>query len=1180
MKYTHSITALLFGGLVSLAHAAPQSDLKPVYPQCERLETAILNPGQTPGFSWGLDAGGRNGAAQSAYEIRVTTPEGKAAWESGKVASERTLDVPYGGPALAPGSQFLWQVRVYDEKGDVSNWTQPQRFFTGLTDWKAQWITSPEIAAIAKETKKLYEEERPARMLRTEWTIAKPVKTATLFITSLGSYQGWINGKLVSEDRLAPTATQYGIHVAYRAYDVTELLQQGPNALAVLLGDGPFTRHPFSAFGSDFVTRLLSQLEIKYADGSRESVGTGADWRSMMEKSPWQAADFDRGGIYDARLFDPTWTSPGYADGEWKSAVVLPPPTPTSEPFRIDPAQVQPDRVHKILTPVAEYEPEPGVYVFDMGQQFTGVCRFTVTLPEGHEIRLRHAQALRKDKSLDVSNLKENAKNETAYISGGGKSERFEGIPFHYNGTRYVEVSGLPSRKALEEIDGEVFFAAMRPTSEFRSSDERLNRFWDMTWWSYAGNLNMGIMTDCAGRNERGAWFGGSYTTHIGTMGYFFDNAAHHRKRMQDIQDQVAYRVPKTHPGHVGTRAPSFGSSVCPAWSDAATIIPHGAHLFYDDLSIVEKQYGDGQGQAKALMDFYLQANGPSGKWTKIKGPGFQFYPPWLDRAMTTPPGSGRDRWNSLDYPSLWFAKDRDKLKVSVSKEAVGTAWWSLSAQAVADMARYLGKDDEAAEYDAMAQRSNDTLIREFDNGNGTWDYHDQPIYTYGLATGAAKGDLKNVFLKNLVQTVKSYGGHISGGDEVFHMTLFELSRNGYPDLAWFMAMRPELPSFGYMVDTGATTVWERFDLYHPEWGMNHITTTLDFIHNEWLPACQWIVEDIVGLRPDPAQPGFKHFFIKPWTGGEPKSIDFRFDSPRGPIRVSWKRDGDQVTLDAIVPPNTTATVQWPDGKEQTLTSGTHTLTGNAPLKKGDGIEGGIEAIRRYFKENPYDPAKDTNRYFEIKAAREAKETPAVAEATESSGAFTPVIEWNMEKMSADGNVKNTIEDGPYANVELQLKGAKVVDDPVRGKVLSFDGEGATAEAPVAWNGHKAIRVEMKVKNEAPRSQSVLLGIAQTFSIRKVAGTVWLSYRSQMKPDMLDGGISVPMHGVGEWGDVVAEFDPAKGEARIESEGKVATLPIDPGDALAQKNGSIMLGNNINAFFQGQIDDIRISVME
>jgi alpha-L-rhamnosidase len=960
MKYTLCITALLFGGLVSLCHAAPQSDLRPVYPQCERLETAILKPGQSPTFSWGLDAGGRDGAAQSAYEIRVATPDGKAVWESGKVKSGDTLDVPYTGPTLPPGSQYDWQVRVHDEKGDVSDWTQPQRFFTGLTDWKAQWITSPEIAAIAKETKKLYEEERPARMLRTEWTIAKPVKTATLFITSLGSYQSWINGKLVSDDRIAPSVTQFGYRVFYRAYDVSDLLRQGPNALAVLLGDGAFIRGRLSAFGSDFVTRLLAQLEIEYADGSRESVGTGPDWRSMQEKSPWRVADYDLGGIYDARLFDPAWTSPDYADGGWNKAAVLPAPKGT----RIDPEMAQPCRVSEVLAPVAEFEPKPGVRVFDFGRQFTGVCRFTVTLPAGHEIRLRHAQALRKDKSLDVSNLKGNAKNETVYISAGGKSECFEGLPFHFNGCRYVEISGLPSREALEQLDAIHFGDAMRPVSTLQSSDSRLNRLWEMMRHTYHSNFKSGILTDCVGRNERGAWLGDGYTSHIKTVGYFFDSIAHHRKRMQDLRDQVAIRSGSTPPGQVGCRAPGFGAASSPFWSDAATIVPRDAHVFYDDLHTVEWQYGDGGGQSKALVDFYQTENGPSGKWTRLEQ-SFKIWGPWLDRAIHLPPGSDRTRWNSLDYPSTWF--NRAKKVHSTSKEAFGTFWWAASARAVADMARCLAKEDEAKEYDAMAKRSNDALIRDFDNGDGTWDLNDQPIYTYGLISGAAGGDLKQVFVKNLLQTVKAYGGHLSGGTDVFYQTLIALSHNGYPDLAWFMAMRQEMPSFGYMIDAGATAFWERFDLHHPEWGMNRITTTLDFNHVGLLPVGEWIVEDIVGLRPDPAQPGFKHFFIKPWTGSEPKQIDFRFDSPRGPIRVAWKRDGDKLTLDATVPPNCTATVQWPDGREENLTSGTHTLTGNVPLKMGQGVEGGLDEIRRYFKENPYDPAKDTNRYFERK---------------------------------------------------------------------------------------------------------------------------------------------------------------------------------------------------------------------
>ncbi|AKJ64168.1 alpha-L-rhamnosidase [Kiritimatiella glycovorans] len=1161
-RWIAAFAAVLISGVVQA------ETLRPVWPQCERLETAILKPGQTPEFSWGLDADGRDGAAQSAYQIKVATPDGKAVWDSGKVESDDTLDVPYGGPALAPASQFDWQVRVFDEKGKASDWTDPQRFFTGLKSWKSQWITSPEIAALAGNRDKLLE-YHPVRMFRQEWSIEKPVKTATLYLSSLGCYRGWINGQLVSEDRFAPSIAQYGIRIFYRAYDVGDLLKAGDNAIAAILGRGSFADGKFGSYGQDFVTRLRAQLEIEYADGSRETVATGPDWRSMQERSPWRSADFNLGGTYDARLFDPAWTTVDFDDSDWKQAVVSAP----KEGTLFDPDPVAPCRITEVLKPVTEYEPEPGVYVIDFGKQWAGVCRFTVSLPEGHEVHLRHAQVLRKDRMIDTRNLRHNAENQTTYIAAGTGDEHFEGIPFHYNGCRYVEVRGLPSRDALKEIEVIHLSDTMREVSSFRSSSERLNKLWAMIRQTYLGNLRAGILQGCAGRSERCAWLGDGYTSHVGAIEYFFDSAAHHRKRMQDVRDQVAYRGGTTHPGQVGCRAPSFGTAACPFWSDAATLIPRNAHILYDDIGIVEDQYGDGDGQAKALLDFYLQANAPSGKWTAVNQKGCKIWGPWLGRGMLLPPGSGQDRWNSADYPSDWYWKNRGQLKKSVSKEAFGTAWWSISAQATADMARFLGKESEAREYDAMAERSNEALISEFDNGDGTWDYNDQPIYTYGLYSGAATGDLEAHFLKNLIDAVENYGGHSSGGSDSIRLMLQTLSEQGYGDLAWFMAMRPEMPSFGYMVDAGATTSWERFDLDHPEWGLNFTGGTVSKNHVGYLPVGQWIVEDIVGLRPDPAQPGFKHFFIKPWTGSEPKQMDFRFDSSRGPIRVAWERSGDQVTLNAEVPPNCSATVQWPGGKEETLGSGTHTLTGDAPLKQGEGVEGGLDEIRRYFKANPYDPAKDTNRYFEIKKAKEAA-------AAEPSGVFTPVIEWNMEALSPHGTVPNAVGEGPYVDAGLTLKGARIVDDPERGKVLAFDGEGATAESLFKWDGHRGIRVEMAVRNEAPTGQSVLLAVPHVFRVFKVAGFAQMAFSSNLKPDVHANSAGIPVLDTGEWRTITAEFDPANGIARIECDGKVATLPVAPGDTLASKKWPIQLGSKLNAFFKGQIDDIRISVMD
>ena len=400
-----------------------------------------------PRLSWELEST-EKGVMQTSYEVRVARSErelemGKVVWLGGKLGSDASVGVEYGGRELVSGGIYFWQVRVADNHGHLSAWSKAAKWEMGLleeADWKAKWITPDVVEA---ETK-----SNPAPLVRREFVVKKKVERARLYATAMGLYEMELNGKRVGDDYFTPGWTAYDFRYQYQTYDVTGMLKDGANCLAAMLGDGWYRSamtwdKKRDSYGKKL--ELLAQLVITYADGTQEIVGSDGKWKAAT--GAVLESDIYDGETYDARLEKTGWSSAGYDDKDWKGVTVVDPPKAKIV------AQAGPE-VKEIeeIQPVKVLQTPAGETVLDMGQNMVGWVRFRVTAPAGTTITLRHAEVLDNKGNFYTANLRQ-AKQTIRYTAKGNGTEVYE-PHFTFQGFRYVAVSGWPGEVKPEDFTG------------------------------------------------------------------------------------------------------------------------------------------------------------------------------------------------------------------------------------------------------------------------------------------------------------------------------------------------------------------------------------------------------------------------------------------------------------------------------------------------------------------------------------------------------------------------------------------------------------------------------------------------------------------------------------------------------------------------------------------------------
>ncbi|MFP4501794.1 MAG: family 78 glycoside hydrolase catalytic domain [Candidatus Hydrogenedentota bacterium] len=740
-----------------------------------------------------------------------------------------------------------------------------------------------------------------ARYVRKEFGLDKEVARATAYVCGLGFHELYLNGERVGAAELAPALTDYRDRAFYSTYDVTDLVARGANAAGAALGNGryyaPRYGNPFPTLSFGF-PKLLVQLDVTYADGETARIVTDTSWKVTAD-GPIRNNNVYDGEEYDARMELGAWTSPGYDDRVWQQAEAVPPLEGALEAHHIEPI-----RVTRRLKPQRRTEPEPGVFILDMGQNMVGWMRFTVDAPEGTTITLRHAEVLDDEGNLDVRNMR-SARVTTSYTCKGGGPETYT-PSFSYYGFRFVEVTGWPGTPPLDAFTGEVLHTDVEPVGDFHCSNGLINRIHENIQWGVRGNLRS-IPTDCPQRDERHGWLG-DIANESKAQSYEFLMANFYTKWLDDI------RLAQNAEGSIPDVAPPFWEMYNDnvTWPGTYVILPSWFYAVYADQCLIERHYPHMK-QWVQHMRGYIDDEGLMPRDT---------YGDWC-----VPP----------EDPELIHTKDPAR---KAEGELLGTTYFYKIQLLMASYARLLGKPEDAAEFDTWAEEMKAAFNREFlDTETATYGKGTQTGQVLPLYFGMVPEEHHGAVFDRLAEMIEANGGHLATGLIGCQWLMRTLSDNGRPDLAYTIATKTDYPSWGYMVKQGATTIWELWngDTADPAMNShNHVMLTGDL--------CIWFYEYLAGIRP--AAPGFAEIEIKPYVLGDLTEVQAHTGTTRGRVASHWTRDGDTLTLDVAIPPNTAARIGVPTlGAEAvTIREGDVVCWDEGAFESGvDGLSGAMQ---------------------------------------------------------------------------------------------------------------------------------------------------------------------------------------------------------------------------------------------
>ena len=698
----------------------------------------------------------------------------------------------------------------------------------------------------------------PPPYLRTEFNVSKKIQRATLYATALGLADFHLNGQLVSEDRFTPGWTDYTKRVHYRAYDVTKLLRQGRNALGAILADGWYSGYVAWGQKRDRYgkkPRLRAQLQIDYSDGSHDIIASGPEWKAST--GAIKSADFLMGESFDARLTQ-KWSEPGFDDGKWDSVVTGAEMEPVIQAHPGPPVRVFAEVEPKSITQV-----RPGVYVFDMGQNFAGVARLKTKGEPGQKITLRFAERLNPDGGVYTVNLRGAMATDT-YICRGHGTETWE-PRFTYHGFQYVEVTGLKKRPSKETITGLALSSATTDAGKFECSDPMLNRLAQNTYWTQRANF-MDIPTDCPQRDERLGWMGDAQV-YIRTATLHEDAQAFFTKWLMDVEDA------QRNDGEYSKVAPLLAGQDDggPAWADAGVICPWTVYDVYGDTRILEKHY---KSMAR-FIDFCKNRSTPG----LLPPEKFHCYGDWLNIKDETP------------------------------KPVIGTAYFACSTRLMARIAAALGKTDDAVMYNDLFEKIKAAFNRAYVGPEGRIEGDTQTDYVLALSFDLLDAGRQKQAAQYLVENIEKRGWHLSTGFVGTKSLMLALAGIGRNDVAWRLIHNDTFPSWGFSIRHGATSIWERWDGWTPEKGFQDPGMN-SFAHYSFGAVYQWMVENIGGIQSD--GPAYKHIVIAPQPDDKLTFADTTYNSIRGPIETHWKKVGRHFRLRVTIPANTTATVVMP----------------------------------------------------------------------------------------------------------------------------------------------------------------------------------------------------------------------------------------------------------------------------
>ena len=846
--------------------------------KCEYLENPIGLDETHPRFTWQMELH-KPGNCQSAYELVVGTTETDVAsgsgdvWESGVVESS-VIPVVYGGGELNPFTRYFWSVRVKDESQQWSDWSLPHFFETGMMgqlSWKGKWITDTYDFNV-----------KPAAYFRRAFKTDKTIKSARVYIAAAGLYELSINGKRIGNHRLDPTYTRFDRRNLYVTYDVTENLQQGNNAVGVLLGNGWYNHQSTAVWYFDKAPwrarpKFCMDLHITYSDGTEEVIATDERWKTS--ESPVIFNSIYTAEHYDARKEQPGWDTPNFDAKGWKNIYT------TGAPSNNIVAQaLHPIRNVREYRPVSLKKIDEHTWLYNFGQNMSGVTRMKVNGPQGTTIRLKHVERLDSAGRADMSNIDVHYRPtddsdpfQTDILILSGKKEDDFMPRFNYKGFQYVEVtSDNPLNLSEENLTAYFMHSDVPPVGKINSSNNTLNKAWQASNASYLSNL-FGYPTDCPQREKNG-WTGDAHIA-IEVGLYNFDGITVYEKWLADHRDEQQSN------GVLPAIIPSSGWGYQwangPDWTSTIAIIPWNIYLFYGDTRLLELCYDN----IKRYVD-YIDEQYPTG--------------------ITD-----------------WGLGDWVPVKSVTPKEYTSSTYFYIDALILAKTAKLFGKMTDFERYSTLAEKIKSAINKKYlDYETGIYGSGLQTELSVALHWNLVPEELRSKVADNLARRVEQDNKHIDVGLLGTKTILNALSENGYAQLAYEVASQETFPSWGWWIVNGATTFYENWPLdAGSDISLNHIM---------FGEVNAWYYKALGGIFPDEDQPGFKNTVLKPNFVKGLTHFEASHESPYGNIISSWRRKGKTIEYEVTVPANSTATLYL---------NGKSIRENNKPLEKNPLIE-------------------------------------------------------------------------------------------------------------------------------------------------------------------------------------------------------------------------------------------------
>ncbi len=890
-------TLLLTLAAATLAHAAP---LAPRDLRCEGLHEPLA-ASSAPRLSWRVEASDR-GQAQSAWQILVSSSADLLAkdrgdlWDSGKTAAGRGPSVAYNGTPLAPGGNYHWKVRSWGAGDEPSAWSDPavlEIVPQSPADWQgARWIDDGKPLPTRDED---FYQPDPAPLLRHEFTLSKPVVRARLHLAGLGYALPSLNGKPLKDQVLDPPWTAFDKRILFRTHDVTGELASGANCLGLTLGNGWYNPLPLRMWGGRNIRdtvptgrpRAIALLVAEHPDGTRTIVTTGPGWSTTG--GPTVRNSVFLGEERDARLEIPGWDKPGFNASAWKPARVTNSSLEPLKPLLAMP----PVRATETIPAVAVTSPAKGVFIVDFGTNFTGLPEIKLNAPAGTRVVLRYGEILYPDGTLNpmtsvcgqIKGKRKNDKGEEhpiggpgapeiawqqdIYIARGGEGETYR-PDFTFHAFRYMEITGLPETPKLEDICGIRLHSELPDAGTFSCSNELLNRIQKITRNTFRNNV-VSVQSDCPHRERFG--YGGDIAVTSEAFLMNFDMSGFYAKTVRDFSDAARPD------GNFTDTAPFVGVQYCGVgWAMAHPLLLEQLYQHYGNKSLIEEQL------PAAVRWFDLEASKREKGGLVVSGLG--------------------------DHEAL----------PKIAGPVVTTPMFIDTARRMARLSRVIGGEKDAVRFEKMADESAAAWAKTFlDAQTGKIGDGSQSEQLLALGFGAVPEADRKAAFENLVATLTAPadGPSLTTGIYGTRFLLEQLSQRGRHDLAYALAVRKTFPSWGWMLENDATTLWETW---------KESDNTFSHNHPMFGSISAWFFRHLGGIQAADDAVGFDRILIRPQI---PKGLEWVKSSHRtirGPVESNWSVTATGSEFQIVIPQDATATIELPAAAGDVVTESGHPL--------------------------------------------------------------------------------------------------------------------------------------------------------------------------------------------------------------------------------------------------------------